>query len=84
MRWWAKPRTEPDARGIRADVRPLRGLGRRAGEILRLAEQQADDHRAEARREAEEIVAAARREAEEILAAARQEASRLRGDGTWT
>jgi vacuolar-type H+-ATPase subunit H len=77
MRWWGKPRTGPD-------LRTIHGLGSRVEGILRLAEQQADDHRAQARREAAEIVAAARREAEEILAAARQEASRLRGDGTGT
>jgi vacuolar-type H+-ATPase subunit E/Vma4 len=77
MRWWVKPRTEPD-------VRTIYGLGSRVEGILRLGEQDADDLRAEARREAEEIVAAARRKAEEILAAARQEASHPRGDGTWT
>lgn len=60
------------------DSRPTpRGLGTRVEEILRLAEQQAEDHRAAARREADEIVAAARREAEEIVAAARREAGRL-------
>ncbi|MBM7494270.1 hypothetical protein JOD64_005492 [Micromonospora luteifusca] len=45
----------------------LSGLSTRVEQILRLAEEQAADHRAEARREAEGIVTAARREAEEIL-----------------
>lgn len=42
----------------------LSGLGTRVEQILKLAEEQADDHRAEARLEAEGIVTAARREAE--------------------
>ncbi|WP_425271108.1 hypothetical protein [Micromonospora arborensis] len=45
----------------------LSGLSTRVEQILRLAEEQAADHRAEARVEAEGIVAAARREAEAIL-----------------
>jgi len=45
----------------------LTGLSTRVEQILRLAEEQAADHRAEARREAEEIVAAARLEAKGIL-----------------
>lgn len=49
----------------------LAGLGTRVEEILRLAERQAEDHRATARREAEEIVAAARSEAQAILDRAR-------------
>src|SRR5216117_2874013 len=48
------------------DGPPLTGVGTRVEEILRLAEQQAEDHRAAARREADEIVAAARLEARRI------------------
>lgn len=44
----------------------LEGLGTRVEHILTLAEGQADDHRAEARREADEIIRAAREEAEAI------------------
>ncbi|MFC7244025.1 hypothetical protein ACFQO7_16260 [Catellatospora aurea] len=44
----------------------LDGLGTRVQEILRLAEEQADDHLAEARRKAEQIVAAAHAEAARI------------------
>lgn len=59
----------------RADNQPtLQGLGTRVEQILRLAEEQAEDHRAEARQEAEEILRAARVEADEILAGARDAA----------
>jgi vacuolar-type H+-ATPase subunit H len=71
---WRSPK--PDESGP-----TLPELGTRVEQILRLAEQQAEDHRAEARREAERIVAAARQEAEEILAAARREARQIT-DGT--
>jgi len=66
-------RTEPDLVGDSLvdrddNQRPtLSGLSTRVEQILRLAEEQADDHRTEARREAERIVAAARREADAIL-----------------
>ncbi|MGV9809642.1 hypothetical protein [Micromonospora chersina] len=53
----------------------LSGLGTRVEQILQLAEEQADDHRAGARREAEAIVAAARREAEAILNRAQDQAA---------
>jgi len=73
MQWWSRRRDES---------RPaFHDVGTRVEEILRLAEEQAEAHRAEARREAAEIMAAARREAEEILAAARREARRIT-DGT--
>lgn len=52
----------------------LKGLGTRVEQILRLAEEQAGDHRAEAKRESEAILAAARLEAEEILRRAREQA----------
>lgn len=41
----------------------LGGLGTRVEQILRLAEEQADDHLAEARKQAQQIVAAAHAEA---------------------
>ena len=47
------------------------GLGGRVEQVLRLAEEQAEDHRSEARREAERIVAEARAEAARIRDAAR-------------
>ncbi|WP_173061436.1 hypothetical protein [Phytohabitans houttuyneae] len=57
----------------------LSGLGTRVEQVLELAEEQAADHRAEARREAEEIVTTARREAEAIVNRAREQAA---GDPT--
>ncbi|WP_435820955.1 hypothetical protein [Micromonospora musae] len=59
----------------------LSGLGTRVEQILELAEGQADDHRAEARREAERIVTAARHEAETILNRAHEQASGITGIG---
>ncbi|MGA3540467.1 hypothetical protein ACK8GE_14380 [Micromonosporaceae bacterium DT194] len=60
----------------RSGERPtLAGLGTRVEQILKLAEEQGNDHRAEARREAEAIVAAARRKAEAILNEAHQQAA---------
>ncbi|WP_155372122.1 hypothetical protein [Catellatospora vulcania] len=60
----------PGPAGIRSDTRPgLDGLGTRVQQILRLAEEQADDHLAEARKEALKIVAAAH-----------ADAARLRGE----
>lgn len=54
-------------------------LGPRVEEILRIAEEQAEDVRAEARREAERIEAAARQEAEAILNRAREQAVGISG-----
>ncbi|TWJ20530.1 DivIVA domain-containing protein [Micromonospora endolithica] len=59
----------------------LSGLGTRVEQILRLAEEQANDHRDEARREAEEMVSAARREAEAILDRAHEQAAGITGTG---
>ncbi|WP_407663309.1 hypothetical protein [Micromonospora musae] len=59
----------------------LSGLGTRVEQILELAEEQADDHRAEARREAERIVTAARHEAETILNRAHEQATGITGIG---
>ncbi|WBB53959.1 hypothetical protein [Verrucosispora sp. WMMD573] len=55
----------------------LGGLGTRVEQILKLAEEQANDHRDEARRESEAIVTAARREAEAILNRAHEQAARI-------
>ena len=60
------------AQGRSPDLSRLSGLGGRVDELLRLAEEQASQLRAEAKREAEEIVAAARREANAIVAEARR------------
>jgi len=49
----------------------LSGLGTQVERILRLAEEQAAAHRAQAQREADEIVAAARAEAQAVLDRAR-------------
>lgn len=57
----------------------LSGLGSRVEQILKLAEEQADNHRAEARLEAEGIVTAARREAEAILNRAHEQAAGISG-----
>lgn len=57
----------------------LSGLGTRVEQILKLAEEQAADHRAEARLEAEGIVTAARREAEAILNRAHEQAAGITG-----
>ncbi|MFC4019888.1 DivIVA domain-containing protein [Micromonospora sp. GCM10011542] len=58
----------------------LSGLGTRVEQIIELAEEQADDHRAAARLEAERIVTAARREAEAILNRAHGQATGIRPD----
>ena len=57
----------------------LNGLGTRVEQILKLAEEQADDHRAKTRLEAEAIVTAARREAEAILNRAHEQAAGITG-----
>ncbi|PWU58800.1 hypothetical protein DLE60_19795 [Micromonospora globispora] len=55
----------------------LADLGSRVEQILRLAEEQADNYRKEAEREAEDLVAAARLEAGAIIDTARTEATRF-------
>ncbi|WFE30871.1 hypothetical protein O7623_23730 [Solwaraspora sp. WMMD791] len=57
----------------------LGGLGTRVEQILRLAEEQADDHRREATREAEAILSAARQEAAATLHRAHEQATRTTG-----
>jgi hypothetical protein len=64
----------PGAGGTEDDRPALSGLSTRVEQILRLAEQQADDHRDGARQEAERILAEARAEAAAIMARARGEA----------
>jgi hypothetical protein len=50
-------------------------LGTRVEQILQLAEQQANDHRAIAQREAERLVADAETKAQTIIEKAREQAS---------
>ncbi len=59
----------------------LAGLGTQVEQILRIAEEQAEDHRAEGRRKAERLVSEARAEADAILAKAHAEAAKLGGSG---
>ncbi|MFI7578223.1 hypothetical protein [Micromonospora sp. NPDC049497] len=58
----------------------LSGLGTRVEQILKLAEEQADDYRAEARLKAEEILTAARRVAEAVLNQAHEQAAGIPRD----
>jgi hypothetical protein len=58
----------------------LRDLGNRVEGVLRLAETQADDHVAAAKRESEAILSAAQLEASEIVAKARADAAGIKGD----
>ena|SRR5690242_4919892 len=72
----------PPAPALPADsaVRPakprpdLAGLGSRVEQVLRLAEEQANVHRADAKREAERIVADARAKAQAIIEKAEKQA----------
>lgn len=57
----------------------LSGLGTRVEQILKLAEEQANDRRAEAQRESEAIVTSARQEAEAILNRAHEQAAGIAG-----
>lgn len=74
-------RSQPTVAGGEAavpstDERPtLAGLGTRVEQILRLAEKQADDHRATAEREAERLLSEARSTARLIVDKARAEAA---------
>lgn len=74
---------ESPASGRRRKPEPVTfaHLGPRVEELLRIAEEQAEDVRAEARREAERIEAAARQEAETILDRAREEAAGVTATG---
>jgi hypothetical protein len=69
---------QPDMGDRRTGKKPaavhLAGLGTTVEQILRLAEEQAMDHREEARRKAEQLLSEARAEADSILARARTEA----------
>src|SRR3954468_19154343 len=56
----------------------LSGLGTRVEQILRLAEEQANDHRNEAKRESEGILSAARLEAREITHKAPADAAAMK------
>jgi hypothetical protein len=77
-----RPRTVDDASGLppepdgepTAERPAFHGLGTRVQQILRLAEEQANDHRAKAEREAQRIVADAQVEAQTIIEKAREQA----------
>ncbi|MEU8207681.1 hypothetical protein AB0B85_00620 [Micromonospora sp. NPDC049044] len=58
----------------------LSGLGPRVEQILRLAEGQAKEHRAEVQLECEQMLAAARQEAETIVSQARDRAAGITGN----
>jgi hypothetical protein len=66
----ASPPADPRERRAGSTVPSLAGLGGRAEKILRLAEENALAHLAEAQREADAIVSAARAQARDILAGA--------------
>jgi hypothetical protein len=63
------------AREPQDDRPPLEDLGTNVAEILRLAEEQAEDYRNDAQRQAQEILSAARLEARAILDRARTDAA---------
>lgn len=56
----------------------LSGLGTRVEQLLRLAEEQAADHRDDARREAEKLIAAAHLESKEVVEKARAVATAVK------
>jgi hypothetical protein len=70
---------EPGAAPKRDDRPTLSGLGTRVEQILKLAENQASEHKGEAAHDADAILAAARAEAKSIIEQAQAEASRLTG-----
>jgi hypothetical protein len=75
-----EPSLTAESQGPPASRQPrLADLGSSVEQILRLAEEQADDHRQEPKREAERILAAARLEADAIVDAARTESANFRG-----
>ena len=88
--WQAPPelvarRAERKAHQAQQASRPaLAGLGTRVEQVLRLAEEQANDHRVKAEREAEQILASARREAEAIISGAHAVAAEADVRGTPT
>jgi cell division septum initiation protein DivIVA len=59
----------------------LSGLGTRVEQLLRLAEEQANEHRNEAEKKAEETLGAARLQARELTEKARAEAQGLKATG---
>lgn len=56
----------------------LSGLGTRVEQLLRLAEEQANDHRDDAKREAEKLIAAAHLESKEVVEKARAVATAVK------
>ena len=75
----AQQKLTDQSKQLEESSRPtLSGLGTRVEQILRLAEEQANEHRGEAKRESEGIVSAARLEAREITDKARAEAAAMK------
>jgi hypothetical protein len=72
---WGQRRSSPPGSPGQDRVGGLHGLDTRVEQILRLAEQQAQDHREEAEQEAVRILAEARAEARSILDRARTDAA---------
>ncbi len=75
----ADPTPAPDNLAREGKRATLSGLGTQVERILRLAEEQASAHRAQAQRQADEIVAAARAEAQAILDRAQGQAGPVTG-----
>src|SRR6185369_4716017 len=72
-------RAADQAKQLEESSRPtLSGLGTRVEQILRLAEEQANEHRGETKRDAEGIVSGSRLEAREITDKARAEAAAMK------
>ena len=75
----AQQKLTDQAKQIEESSRPtLSGLGTRVEQILRLAEEQANEHRGESKRDSEGIISAARLEAREITDKARAEAAAMK------
>src|SRR5690606_21015974 len=77
----AQQKLTDQSKQLEESSRPtLSGLGTRVEQILRLAEEQANEHRSESKREAEGIISAARLEAREITDKARAEAAAMKAN----
>src|SRR5215510_7460708 len=72
----AQQKLTDQSKALEEQGRPtLSGLGTRVEQILRLAEEQANEHRGESKRDSEGIISGARLEAREITDKARAERS---------
>src|SRR5262245_17508140 len=75
----AQQKLTDQSKQIEENSRPtLSGLGTRVEQILRLAEEQANEHRGDSKRESEGVVSASRLEAREITDKARAEAAAMK------